>query len=572
MALTGLRPAREIYNPVVGEALAGAYNLYAQDVYDDAGEEQWYFLSKWLKLKAGVYRIYSLVETSGEILRDGDPIILPTSSFTPPDMAEFVVQFDSVYRFDCNYRNSMAGTDAYIAYALYIVLKDEAGNDVEELVEVSRAADFLADLTEIPDSALGPKPPYSVDVRLGYPVFLPLPNWKDGVTERIEWQTDVMQSETGAEQRRPIRVYPRRSIEASFLRWEENRQVLDATITGVGANPILLPLWHDMTAVENDAPAGSTLVVGQFRVKDFNVGDVVMLSTGYDWVYEVNVIVALDLDAGHMTLQYGLQRDLQKGMRIFPVRVAQIRESATGQWLTDSVGTTQLRFHCLEPYRLEPSWADMPTYDRTGLHILILPDDWKRGNAVSTERQLYSFDNESGNVVTVDPGQQSYGTIKKSYQIHGRTNDRMFRQLLFALRGRTKTFHLPQGTTDFILTRDINPADGALIVRRCGYTQFVGNTQATKRDILIELYDGTRIPTTIISSRIVGSEEWLFLTQSIPATPMAQVYRIGYMPVARLDVDGIEIKRLTDSAGVSQVSLTFKIFDDRRRATPVPLG
>ncbi|AGF89702.1 hypothetical protein SP099_00290, partial [Salmonella phage FSL SP-099] len=72
------------------------------------------------------------------------------------------------------------------------------------------------------------------DVRLTYPVFLPLPNWKDGVTERIEWQTDVMISESGAEQRRPIRLHPRRSFEATFLRWEEKRTLLDTTIAGVG--------------------------------------------------------------------------------------------------------------------------------------------------------------------------------------------------------------------------------------------------------------------------------------------------------------------------------------------------
>lgn len=193
-------------------------------------------------------------------------------------------------------------------------------------------------------------------------------------------------------------------------------------------------------------------------------------------------------------------------------------------------------------------------------------------NEITSDRLTYNFDNQSGPVVIVDPGNQNYGTVKKSYTIHGRTADRQFRQILFALRGRTKTFHLPLDTNDFILSRDINPADGALVVRRCGYTQYIGGTQETKRDIMVELYDGTRIPTTIISSRIVGEEEWLFLSQSIPATSRNDVRRIGYIPVARLDVDGIEIKRLTDSAGVSQVSLTFKFFDDRRIATPLPLS
>ena len=398
-----------------------------------------------------------------------------------------------------------------------------------------------------------------------------MPNWKDGITERLEWQTDVMVSETGAEQRRPIRLHPRRTFEGSFLRWDENRQVLDTTMAGIGTAPMLVPLWHDMTAVENDAPAGSVDIIAQIRVKDFNVGDVVIFRRDLTWDYEINIIAALDFDAAHMTLQYGLQNDVGRGTRMYPVRVARVEEAMTGRLITGRVADYQIRFRCTEPYELAESWSDMPIYPRTGLHIFTLRDDWKSAQETNMDRKFYMYDNESGVIESVDPGGQSQGTIKKSFQLHGRTADRQFRQLLFALRGRTKTFHLPQGTEDFILTRDINPSDGALRVRRCGYTQFVGSKQTTKRDIMIELYDGTRIPTTIISSRIVGNEEWLFLSQSIPATAMEDVRLITYMPVARLDVDGIEIKRVTDSAGVSLVSLTFKLFDDRREATPVPI-
>nr|ELR5076389.1 hypothetical protein [Providencia rettgeri] len=539
--------------------------MYVQDEYNKADANQFYYMAKWIKLEAGVYNIYSMVNTTGKIKLDGNVIISPFTDLAPPNEAEFVVQQSGVYRFDCEYVNREANTNAFIAYRI-----ETAGPD-PEVIELSRANDFIADLVPLPDSALGPKPPYSDDVRLSYPVFLPMPNWKDGITERLEWQTDVMISETGAEQRRPIRLHPRRTFEGTFLRWDENRQVLDTTMAGIGTAPMLLPLWHDMTAVENDAPAGSVDIIAQIRVKDFNVGDVVIFRRDLTWDYEINIITALDFDAAHMTLQYGLQNDVGRGTRMYPVRVARVEEAMTGRLITGRVSDYQIRFRCTEPYELADSWSDMPIYPRTGLHIFTLRDNWKSAQETNMDRKFYMYDNESGVIESVDPGGQSQGTIKKAFQLHGRTADRQFRQLLFALRGRTKTFHLPQGTEDFILTRDINPSDGALRVRRCGYTQFVGSKQTTKRDIMIELYDGTRIPTTIISSRIVGNEEWLFLSQSIPATAMEDVRLITYMPVARLDVDGIEIKRVTDSAGVSLVSLTFKLFDDRREATPVPI-
>lgn len=565
MALTGLRPARELVNNNHSPQLSGAYDLYVQDVWGQAEANQGYYLAKWLRLPAGTYRIRAVADDNGSIKVNGQEVIALSSAGTIQS-STFPVPVNGVFRFDCYYRNIPAQSPAYIAYEIMRQKGEEW-----ELFEVSRANDFLCDLVEVPTSALPPAPPYDSDIRLSYPVFLPQPNWKDGIMDRIEWQTDVMISETGAEQRRPIRLFPRRSFEASFLRWEENRTILDSTIAGIGSAPLLLPLWHDMTGTENDAPAGSVRIDAQVRVKDFNVGDVVLLRRDLEWDYEANIIAGMDIDAGQITLAYGLQKDTPRGTRLYPVRVAQIREAATGSQLTDAVATTQIRFHCLEKYDLEPSWSNLPVYSRTGLHIFNLPSDWKNGNDVSSSRQLYVFDNQSGVLTTVDPGLQNIGSVKKQYTITGRTNDRQFRQLLFALKGRTMTFHLPQDTNDFILTRDISGAEGALVVRRCGYTQFVGSTQETKRDIMIELYDGTAIPTTIISSRTVENEEWLFLAQSIPSTPMHMVRRIGYMPVARLDIDGVEIKRLTDSAGTSQVSLTFKLFDDRRKATPVPI-
>lgn len=563
MALTGLRPAREYRNPEHVALLGGAYDVYVQDQYDKADGNQDYYAAKWLRLKKGTYTFMAFADDSARFLLDGTEILslnlLPTVTEIP-----LVIQDDGVFRFDAIYRNIPANSISYFCYAIKQVVNGET-----VFIDTSRAGDFIGDLVHIPDGALGTKPPFNDDVRLTYPVFLPEMNWKDGMTERIEWQTDVMMSETGAEQRRPIRLFPRRTIEASFLRWEQNRTVFDSVIGGVGIGSILLPMWHDQTGLLEGATAGSTTIRGNFVDKDFTVGGVIIIRRDLTWEYEVNIIASMSDDT--ITLQNGLQTDLIRGTRVFPVKVARMLEGAGGTQLTGTVAQYNLRFSLTEKYDIPPSWGNLKTFDRTGLRIWEMPENWKTGNSVNQSRNSYTFDSESGLMAYGDPGGQNIGSIKKSYTLTGRAEDRYFRELLFMLKGRTRTFHLPQNTNDFILVRDIQPADGALVVRRCGYTQFIGGNQATKRDILIELYEGESIPATIISSRIVGEEEWLFLSQSTQFIPMHNVLRIGYMPIARLDVDTVEIKRLTDGAGVSQVSLTFKTFDDRRQAAPIPI-
>jgi hypothetical protein len=166
-------------------------------------------MSKWAKLAAGTYEIKMFAVDSASLSIDNQ-LVFEVTAGQGYHAGSFVVAENGVYRFDLSYISDAAGTSGYIAYQITL---DGAR------VENSRANDFIADTVPIDVDALGPKPPYSNDLRLTYPVFLSRPNWKSGITERLEWQTDVMISETGAEQRRPVRTYPRRSIEASFLRW-----------------------------------------------------------------------------------------------------------------------------------------------------------------------------------------------------------------------------------------------------------------------------------------------------------------------------------------------------------------
>lgn len=102
-------------------------------------------------------------------------------------------------------------------------------------VEGSAPPDIYAALEErLWDVVVSPSGPSRVDDRILFDwldapdVFLFLtgarviawawpPNWADGVEERLEWLTDVLTSRSGMEQRRALRVAPRRSFEASFV-------------------------------------------------------------------------------------------------------------------------------------------------------------------------------------------------------------------------------------------------------------------------------------------------------------------------------------------------------------------
>ena len=43
------------------------------------------------------------------------------------------------------------------------------------------------------------------------------PDWTNGITETLEWKTDILQSYSGAEQRIARRLSPRRTFEFTIL-------------------------------------------------------------------------------------------------------------------------------------------------------------------------------------------------------------------------------------------------------------------------------------------------------------------------------------------------------------------
>lgn len=563
MALTGLRPLKETNtlgnSPTHYATLNGAYDIYVQDQYAAAEANTTYYAAKWIKLAAGNYQIRFIIDDNGTLKLNGQQVASGTNGgdWVTPVVQTFTLATSDTYRLDLTYTNVPGGSPSFICYELS---KDDV------VVEVSRANDFIGDLKPIPDSALGPKPPYNEDVRLSYPVFLPKPDWQSGVLERLEWLTDVLQSESGAEQRRKLRQYPRRSLEASFSRFGNNRNLIDSYLTGVGQRYGLVPLWWDETPID-PVYAGSIDIFGDFHRREFFANDVVIIRREGELDYELNIIA--EKTDTKLTLLYGTQKDTTRGT-ISPVRVAQVRDQLGASQLTDAVRQYQLRFYTLEAADYTTAWT-FPIYSRTNLPVLNWIPNYREQMDLTFDRVAFQWDNQVGNVYVVDPGATATTNEKYGYTIYGRDAMHDFKCNIYKMAGRWREVHVPTGHDEFVLTRDISASQGALIVARSGYNQYNLSQQAIRRDICIELYDGTKLFNTIISSRVVEDEEWLFLSETVPSLPLANVRRISYMPRSRLDIDAIEINRLTDADGASQVALTFKAIVERRNAPPIPI-
>lgn len=395
------------------------------------------------------------------------------------------------------------------------------------------------------------------DIRLTYPVWLVKPNWRDDVGERLDFLTDVMNSERDVEQRRQTRTTPRRSFEASFLRANRDRQLLELSIIGIGQQMALVPLWHDETRINVTLEAGVSEIPGSFAFREFEPATLAIIRRDDAFDYEL-VVISGGTDST-LVLVDPLQVKTPAGSTIAPVRVMQVRDPVNTTDLTSDVTQLRMRFHQLEPYDVPGSFGG-PVYGETQLPVVELKPNWSQGYTNTIERTVFTLDNSVGNPAVTDLTGQTRYNVRAVYHMNSRERDAAVRQMLFAMGGRLKAFHLPDWKNQLELVRNIVSSDGAIVVERNGYTQFGLANNSVRKYIRLEKVNGEIYYNTIISSNIIDGDEWLYLAESIGDHLMSDVALICFMPIARMDADGIDITRKTDS--VSTTTLAFKVFDN----------
>ncbi|MCL6228962.1 hypothetical protein M4368_31510, partial [Pseudomonas aeruginosa PA103] len=113
------------------------------------------------------------------------------------------------------------------------------------------------------------------------------PDWADGVQESLEWLTELLTSTSGVEQRRSLRLSPRRSFEAEFYAEGRERVLLDLSLAGWGGRIWALPVWPDIQLLASVTAAGALTVECDTRWRDFRAGGLALLRGESAFEYEV---------------------------------------------------------------------------------------------------------------------------------------------------------------------------------------------------------------------------------------------------------------------------------------------
>lgn len=435
-----------------------------------------------------------------------------------------------------------ANSDCYVAFSLW-----QNG----QMVYASAAPGWIFDTEPIDAEDV---PPLG-DARLALPLFRVTPDWTYGVIERLSYRTEILSDENDDEQTRSLRRFPRRSVEATFSRYDVRRASLESFVNGVGSGLCLVPLWFDQEPLSGPLGAEYTFAQSTLAMREFLAGDLVLVSNKNLNDYEVLTIAAVSLPEDKIEFEDAPSRSWSIGSRITPLRVARVLDAPSFNNPTSRVGVGSIRFELDEPCRWpDPSWGYcVPVWRRRV--------DWSTPISKQFQRLTYILDNETGRVDVQDTSSQTRVGMRVALKMFGREDVFAFRQFIGQARGRALRFWMPSLVSDIPLAGDIAAGD-YIDAKPAGIAEYLSTRSHARSMLAVVTRDGSIIYRKVLGSAVIG--EWpdnierIYLARAIAAVPAALVERVMFVMPARFDQDAFELRHLVDASAAVTTTVAVR--------------
>ncbi|PZR90343.1 MAG: hypothetical protein DI537_19195 [Stutzerimonas stutzeri] len=332
-----------------------------------------------------------------------------------------------------------------------------------------------------------------------------------------------------------------------------------------GSNDWYLPLWQDAHYLDANAIVGTNILSCSTASASFRAGDILMVGSHSTINFELVEVASVSSD-GVMTAD-PLNASWSIDSHLHRVKRARLTEQPRPRRENDQTVSSQIRFRIIErndEYAATIAEAFASSY--RGFGVLGDAPDEAESLDHGYERIQEQIDNLTGVPFVYDSAAISFPNQRHSFTLHGRDEYGAFLRIIYALRGKAIPIWLPTFFNDFEMIADAANGATSLTVKHTGFTA-LGGPKTQRRDIMIEMADGTKLFRRILASSVVPDGEIIGLDSPFASGLKAgDVTRISFMNLARLDQDNIEISHKTDIAGVSTSVMTFRSTPDLRTA------
>lgn len=399
----------------------------------------------------------------------------------------------------------------------------------------------------------------------GSRIALALSEYEAPMQEFIEFATDVISSTSGNEQRVSLRKEPREGMRVTYRLDGDDRRRFQVILMDWQHNPFGVPLWHELVKLTATSAVSATQwqVSGAADV-DFRVGALAILFTD-PFTFEVATIASVTDTLITVTAQN--TNSYPAGTAVMPVRIARIVKFPSGSRHTTILEDFGVTYEWLDNVTGTPA-SSSADWNSNTFNSRILLDDCNviTGSTMqeSFVRSISIIDNETGVVAQRSGWDKNKHTFFKGFVAHTRAELKDLKALLRHLRGRQKSFYMPNVQDDLIAGAALISSSQILDIENILYVRHVKN-RGPKKVIRISFTDNPTIIRTITSSAAHPSDSELerltIDTGWDNAQPLNTIIRIEFLELVRMDADKFTIS----IPHVGQAHLTAPVrvvFDD----------
>lgn len=377
------------------------------------------------------------------------------------------------------------------------------------------------------------------------------PDWTNGVTETLEWKTDILQSYSGAEQRIARRLSPRRTFEFSILINGNERTRFENRLAYVGGNSWYFPIFTDVTYLEKDVDLNATVLSCSTLGRDFVVGNKVLIKSEINNCNQSALLEVAAVNDYSITLVNPIKTRFNAGACIYPVRLAVLTDVPELTRYNDDLLSAQIRFRISEHNAFSNDISYLPVYRH--FPVLTTHPDWAESLKGRYERFLIELDNNSSIPARLDTAKLPFWIQEFRWFVTERNEQVELRKLFYYLNGCQKCVWVSSQANDF----NVVSVDGRVLeVENVGFNEI--GLMPGRKDITINLCNGEVLYRRIEKVAAISDDvERLLLNDSISVNA-ADILSVSFLTLCRLDNDSVSWEHVTDADGLANITCSFR--------------
>jgi len=403
------------------------------------------------------------------------------------------------------------------------------------------------------------------------PVFSFRVNREEPFEENVSFLTDVMRSREGNEQRRKLRLTPRRSFDVDLLLTANERTYWDLFNHGLGPRDILCPLYWETVKVGPLTEDYTDRIEFDTTFSDWSYqeGGAAIIMRDNALVYELVEIASVD--AAGVDLVDPVTASWPRGTKFIPLRRGKLDSAGDLSGITAAVAKVTARLVLKEENPWTPAEDDSLEY--LDLPVFLTEPNWIDNLATDLNREIAVWDNQVGQSVETFPLNRLMVGQEHRWFLPGREALAGFRDLIYRHSGRQGAFWLPTFKADLRLAAVAGSGATQIVVENVGYGLMNGPRDG-REHIAIKHSAGT-ICRKVLAVLPGDTPETEKLGLDAPlglALSPGQARRISFLDTARFDSDEFTLTHHGGIDSLHETSARFRTFRNTRVPPAILIG